>query len=259
MRLAPNPYGPFIQADGPQSLPSNAVGIFVPKYNTTKPDATGAFHPEAKNFCDHWEIPCDNIQYVDNKLPKSCHRPGNVADDLLDKMEEVQSASAEPVAIWVFFCHGYTHGIQFSIRSPHHPHYDEEYAKRYKRFIDIISDHPSPVIVLYACSTGDDPDGDSDTAPGSGDNSFADCVRDDLCKRGAVWCRVFAHTTAGHTTGNPYVKLLDGNGNAEGGEGGELIATPGSKEFRNLRKKLKQDFRFRLPFMTVDSIKNSLQ
>lgn len=257
MKLRPNPYGPLITETRPK-IEGSPIAIFVPKYNTTKPDATGAFHPEAKNFCDHWGIDHNAIHYVDNKKPKSCHRKDNVADDLLDRMEKYQAAQPEPIAAWVFFCHGYTHGIQFSIRSPGHRNFDEAYAERYRRFIEIISDHPSPLVILYACSTGDDPDGDPDTAPGSGDGSFGDHVRDDLCKRGAVYSRVFVHTTAGHTTGNPFIKLLDGGGSATGGEGGELIAMPGTPEFRKLRDLLKTDFRFLVPFLKLHIIRSKL-
>lgn len=258
MNLSANPYGPYIVDDGPDSIPEEEVAIFVPQFNTTKPDATGAFHPEAKNFCDHWGWSHNRICYINNKLAKSCHKPNNVADHFLDEMEKFQNSSSKPIAVWTYFFHGYTHGIQFSIRSPGHPHFDSEYEARYERFLDIISDHPSPMVILYACSTGDDPDGDPDTAPGSGDNSFGDYTRDNLCKRGAIYCRVLVHTTAGHTTINPFVKILDGEGRADGGEGGKLIAAPGTKEFKRFRKLLKTDFRFVMPFMTKKSIQKKI-
>jgi hypothetical protein len=258
MSTDPNPYGPYILDDGPDSIPAGEIAVFVPRYNTTKPDATGAFIPEAKFFCRRWKKDEADICYVNNKLPKSCHREGNVAEDFLDQMEDVQRNSRSPIAVWAMFMHGYTHGTQFSIRSPGHPHFDSEYQKAYERFISIISEHPAPVVILYACSTGDDPDGDPDTAPGSGDGSFADYVRDDLCKKGSVFCRVFAHTTAGHTTVNPNIKILDGQGFADGGVGGELLAVPGTKEFRRLRVLLEGNLRFRIPFMTISSIRARL-
>lgn len=258
MNLKPNPYGPYIQDSKPDSIPAEEIAVIVPKYNTTKPDATGAFHPEAMAFCDYWGKDKSDIVYINNKLPKSCHRKSNVAAELLSEMERLQDEAEKPIAVWTMFMHGYTHGTQFSIRSPGHAHFDSKYQEAYERFINIISEHPSPILILYACSTGDDPHGKLDTAPGSGDGSFADCVRDDLCKKGAVYCRVFAHTTAGHTTINPNIKILDGQGIADGGVGGELIAAPRTKEFKNLRKLLKGDFRFEIPFMTIASIKAKL-
>lgn len=256
--LKPNPYGPYIVDGGPGKIPADEVAILVPKYDTSKPDATGAFHPESINFSDFWTLDKDKIVYVNNRLPKSCHRPGNVAEELLKQMREVQGRSSKPIAVWVFFCHGYTHGLQFSIRSPNHPQFDSKYREAYEEFLNIISEHPSPLLALYACSTGDDPDGDPDSAPGSGDDSFADCVRDDLCKRGAIYSRVFAHTTAGHTSCNPMIKFFDGDGLPSGAEGAKLIAQPGSKEFRNLRTLLKTDFRFKVPFMTQVSVRDLL-
>ncbi len=260
MNLESNPYGPYIQDGGPTTIPEDEVAIFVPKYNTgNKKDSTGAFIPEAKAFCDYWNISRDRINYIDNKLPKSVHRAGNVADALLDKMEEVQAQAEKPIAVWVFFCHGYTHGLQFSIRSSGHRHFDTEYAKRYSRFVNIMADHPSPAVILYACSTGDDPEGAADTAPGSGDGSFGDLLRDDLCAKGAIYCRIFVHTTAGHTTINPRFKLLDGNGSITGETGGVLLALPGSKEFKNLQISLRTNFRFKVPFMTRSSIQNEIK
>jgi hypothetical protein len=257
--LLPNPYAPYILNNGPDFIPADEVAIIVPKYNTTKPDATGAFHPEAINFCEYWNLPRNRILYVDNKLPKNVKRERNVADDFLSKMESIQESNEAPIAIWVLFCHGYTHGIQFSIRSKNHKFFNPAYEEKYESFINIISEHPSPLIALYACSTGDDPEGNPDTAPGSGDGSFADMLRDDLCRTGCVYSRVMSHTTAGHTTHNPFIKLFDGNGSAIGGEGGELIARPGSKKFRNLRKLLKTDFRFKIPFMTNKSIQKEIK
>ncbi len=258
MSLSSNPYGPYISDKIPESIPPGEVALFVPKYNSKRHDATGAFHPEAINFCKRWNIPRDNIHYIDNKLPKSVHRPGNIADALLDEMEEVQAAAEKPIAIWIFLCHGYTHGIQFSIRSPGHRHFDPEYKKRYDRFLDIIGDHSSPLLIMYACSTSNDPNGEKDTAPGSGDGSWADYVRDDLCKKGAVFCRVFTHATAGPATTNPFIKLIDGEGVAEGGVGGQLLAAPRTTELVNLRALLQTDFRFEVPFLTFSVIQDKI-
>jgi hypothetical protein len=104
--------------------------------------------------------------------------------------------------VLVPFSHGYQHGVQFGIRSPRHPNFTLGDLIRWQRFCDLLSRpvddwFTATTAVLYACSTGDDPDGDPDTAPGSGDGSFADCLRDNLCDRWSTQCRVMAHTTAG--------------------------------------------------------------
>lgn len=228
--------------------------VFIPRYNSKgKKDVTGAFHPEAVKFCHVWGKDEGEIISLNNR-----HRRRDLADSLLNKMESAQNDSP----VWIFFCHGYTHGIQFGIRSPQHKRFGEGDRRDFNRFIDVVSlsaalaSTRTPVIVLYACSTGNDPDGDSDTAPGSGDGSFGDLTRDRLCESGAVNCRVFTHATAGHTTLNPMVKIFDGEGKPYGDNGGKLVAPPGSRKFNNLRKKLRRDqeFRFHFPFMSMEDI-----
>ncbi len=258
MSLPTNPYGLYVSDNGPEVIPSDEIAIIVPKYNTNKPDATGAFHPESENFCDEWGLPYECIHYINNKLPKRLTLKNNVTDALLDTMEDIQASSIKPISVWIFFCHGYTHGMQFGIKSPGHRNFRDEEEARWHKFINIIGDCPEPVLVMYACSTGNDPDDDPDTAPGSGDGSWGDWVRDELCKTGAVYCRVLVHTTAGHTTRNPFIKLLDGLGLSTGGVGGELIAAPRTSSFRKLQKLLKTNFRFKIPFLTLESIRDSI-
>jgi hypothetical protein len=256
-----NPYGNYIigTPGSADSIPKDKVAIIVPKWNTPgKSDATGAFYLEARAFCKRWNISEDRIYKVDNRLAKSPTRRHGMADDLLRVMKEARNDIGQPVLIWVFFCHGYTHGIQFSIRSRGHRGFNTAYEEKYLKFLDIISEHPAPAVILYACSTGDDPDGDPDTAPGSGDGSFADTLRDDLCKNGNIFCRVLSHTTAGHTTHNPFIKIYDGNGSNTGGVGGQLLADPETKQFKKLRRLLRKKFRFEAPFLSLETINKKI-
>jgi len=252
--MRPNPYGPYVRDELPDTIPQDEVVIYAPRFNTGKKrDATGAFHPEAILFCKHWRLnPATTIEYFDNRRSRYA-----IAEEVLSSMEQRQRAE-KPIAVWGYFNHGYTHGMQIGLRSSGHRVFTEQDEENFERFLDIISEHPAPLVPLYACSTSDDPDGDPDSAPGSGDGSFADLTRDGLCERGSVYCRVFAHTTAGHTTGNPMIKMVDGLGTMDGGLGAELIAMPGTKEFKSLQRKLKTAFRFDVPFLTVDAIRKSL-
>ena len=238
MVLAPNPY----------VLDEKKVAIFVPKYNTTKPDATGAFHPEAKAFCKFWHVPQSRINYLDNKKGRY-----DLAEDFLDAMQSY-AKQGETIEDWILFCHGYTHGVQFGIRSPGHKNFNARDREQFERFISYMN--PRNVnLILFACSTGDDPDGDSDTAPGSGDGSFGDLVRDAIVANGGSHVRVLSHTTAGHTTGNPFIKLFEDDQL----EGGQLIAQPFTPEFKKLQSKLKTSFRFLLPFLSVEEIRKQLE
>jgi hypothetical protein len=113
------------------------------------------------------------------------------------------------------------------------------------------------VVPLYCCSTGKDPEDDPLTAPGTGDGSFADRLRDALCAAGDADCRVMAHTTVAHTTKNPMVLFMDGMGIPDGGVGGYAPVSPKSKSWVPWKKRLREQagtLRFRMPYMTPAEI-----
>jgi len=214
-----------------------------------KRDYTGAFRPEAIHFCETHKLDPKKVVRINTTLSRY-----HMAAELIDVVEKRQPK------ILAIFCHGYTHGIQLGIRSPKHKRATAKDKKMYLDFTQAMGlKHLNPTIALYACSTGNDPD-DEDTAPGSGDDSFADLLRDSLCDTGAVNCRVFAHTTAGHTTTNPYIKFFDGLGSYYGGVGANFVAKPGTPEFKILGKMLRKDpeFRFRIPFMSIRHIHEAM-
>lgn len=256
MQLSPNPYQYVSDDLGLPEFESREVQIFVPKYNSPhkRADATGAFHPGAISFARVHGIPRSNIHYIDNRRSKS-----NMRSQLLDKMKEVK----EGVSTWVFFCHGYTHGIQFGLRSSNHPRITEDEEKDFQHFCEIIaSSHPAPMVILYACSTGDDPDDDPDSAPGSGDGCFGDLLRDNISALWGVFCIVWTHTTAGHSFFNPNVKPFIGTGRKEGAVGAKPLFIKGSREFRLFARELPSNpdtagsFWARFPFIPIDKLRS---
>lgn len=248
-----NPYVDLLNKNGDLKVKPDEVIILVPEHNSGgKVDATGAFHPGAIDFCDEHLLPHSVIRYFDNRKPRR-----EIAEEVLPWLEESYKK------VLVAFCHGYTHGVQYGIRSPGHPYFNEADRVLWDRYVDarvmgVGEGFTAPIDVLFACSTGDDPDGDPDSAPGSGDGSFADLLRDAMCNAWAVYGRVYAHTTAGHSWFNPMVKLFDGVGFRSGGVGAELVADIGSSEMRKLKNILKTPKAFRLPFMRIDDINQLL-
>jgi hypothetical protein len=90
-------------------------------------------------------------------------------------------------------------------------------------------DHEPLTIVLYACLTG------------RGRTGFADVLADRL-PADHVW----AHSTAGHTTWNPYVEL------AGGPNGGDPVFVPkDGPRWRRWRDRLREDQAYRLSFWKV--------
>jgi hypothetical protein len=226
------------------------VLILTPDRNEKRADFTGAFRPEANKFADLHGVPRDQIHRIDVSKP--------MKDRAAQSLKLIESYTPRVLAV---FCHGYSTGIQIGFRNPKKTkrkrgHFTPSRTDRanFASLISTLSEHDNVCVALYCCSTGDDPDGDADTAPGSGDDSFADLLRDELCKAGSRTCRVFAHVTAGHTTRNPHVKFYDGNYSTDGGVGAEYLAKPGSSSFRALARALKTDFRFRLPFLSVPRV-----
>lgn len=213
--------------------------VFRAEHNSHgKRDVTGAFAPEASRFMKAVATSGDIVP-IDNRKPMSKRRT-----QVLTAMEAAEG-TFDGIA---FFCHGWLDGIQCGFQRRHAPILA-------KAIWDLTS-HDLVNVPLYCCSTGDDPHDKPLEAAGTGDDSFADRLRDALCAQGAQYCRVMGHTTVAHTTKNPHALFFDGMGSPVGGVGGY---PPVGRKPRTLwtawRKALREtDLRFRFPFMTVADI-----
>lgn len=223
--------------------------IFTPDRNTgDKKDYTGAFLPEAEKFAKTHGLGVPSLFTVKLEPHRRRH---NMAQAILGGIHK-----HKPKVV-VMFCHGYATGLQLGFNSPKRKGVTKTDKGYFQLLGDAIAEYSAnPTVILYACSTGDDPDGDPDTVPGAGDDSFADLLRDHLCRAGATGCRIVSHTTAGHTTMNPYVKFYDGRGSPLGGVGTGFLVEPKTPHFKTFVRMLQKDpqFRFRFPFMTVGRI-----
>jgi hypothetical protein len=214
-----------------------------PSTNTKANDVTGAFAPEADAFVKMF-APGSLVMPFDNTkgLPT---RRAEVTRLLL-----AQPATKGVFDTLAFFCHGWASGIQAGFLNQH---------------VDALAtliagalggdtvDHPT--VVLYCCSTGTDVQDSKDEAAGKGDNSFADRLRDALCRAGMTHCRVMGHSTAAHTTQNPNARFFDGNGSAFGGTGGYSVVGPKTDIWKPWVKALQTtDLRFRFPYMAIEDI-----
>lgn len=208
----------------------------VAKHNTgTKRDATGAFIPEAEAFTDYMNSRGASITawiaFVDNKENKAKMR-NKVIEFIVQHQPDVLA----------FFCHGWKTGIQFGFDL--------------KNSVEIVNAFPkmniAPIIIIYGCLTADG------GGPG-GDGGFADNLRDQFCQAGLRHVQVDAHVTAGHTTRNPNVRRFEGRGSSSGGVGGYYLVEPKSKLWKPWVASLKTPFRFDFPFMSVETIHNTLE
>lgn len=222
--------------------------IFRPMHNShAKRDVTGAFAPEADRYIDVVGAKGSMVVAIDNRKSFE-HRRRQVLEVFAEASED--SSFFDGVA---FFCHGWKDGIQLGFRS--------RGMEALASSIHDICQHSFPEVPLYCCSTG----GDvltSKTSPGTGDDSFADLLRDELCRLAwvddyASWCRVMAHETVAHTTKNPRVRFFDGMGSPIGGVGGYRPVRSGSALWSVWRRELrnqKSDFRFWMPHMDLAEI-----
>lgn len=230
--------------------------IITPESNTKgKKDYTGAFLPESKAFGRTDRIRASTVTF-DNTLPFEKRRK--------QLFERVAAAWEEHGGVFsriAIFSHGWSTGIQ--------PGVDTRSIKKFVELLEPMLDTDASIL-LYCCSTGSDPQDDSQEAPGAptsaeqeqnlGDGSFADTLRDELCKAGIVDCVVMAHRTAGHTTMNPHVIFFSGDGSNIGGFGGVMPVTKRhGKLWKTWIKELKTDFRFKMPFMRVSEIHEHLE
>jgi hypothetical protein len=208
-----------------------------PRHNTPgKKDVTGAFAPEADKFLNLHGT--GGVETFDNRKPMAARRR-----EVLELLKD--GVDFDAIA---FFCHGWSNGIQAGFTRAN----VAQLAKALDKAWEPLGDAR---VVLYCCSTGADPEDSPVQAAGTGDNSFADRLRDALCALGDTACRVTAHDTVAHTTMNPHALFFDGMGSPVGGAGGYYPVAPGSPLWPKWRKALRTtDMRFEFPFMSIAEI-----
>jgi hypothetical protein len=141
-----------------------------------------------------------------------------------------------------FFCHGWQKGVQLGADMLK----VKELARAMRR-----CGTDEPVVALYACSTAGDADGaDDERQPGpGGEGGFADALRDALVVLGAR-PTVYAHTTKGHCTKNPWVRRFGPDD-----FGGEWLVEPNSPRWNAWCHWLRADKnRFRFLRMSREEI-----
>lgn len=157
--------------------------VSYPAYDTTgKKDSSGAFRPEAMRLIKALGLRATANLYDNNRV-------------MTDRRREVsqQLEKCSDLDLVAFLCHGWKDGIQAGWRILQ----VDDLAKRLT-----AACKPDAVIVLYCCDTGK---GADVGAPG-GKGGFASALWMELERmgfRGTLW----AHSTAGHTTQNPHVKI----------------------------------------------------
>ncbi len=232
-------------------LAEHVILIFVPKHNSHgKKDVTGAFLPEAvklKNLAGAGS----KIIHIDNKRGFNARR----RETLRAFATEVEDVGEDFYTSVAFMCHGFQNGIQLGFKRAHVKHLAESIRA-------VTGENTVVEVPLFCCSTGHDPDDDAFTAAGTGDDSFADKLRDELCRQGSTLCRVMAHTTVAHATSNPMVLFMEGMGTPDGGVGGFPPVSPKSGNWkawkRALRDRKNNTLRFRMTYMNVGDIHKEL-
>lgn len=225
-------------------LKQQRVIAFVPKHNSEgKKDVTHAFMPEAEAFI---ELSAGGrIYQFDNSKPMPKRR-GEIMNVLERCTDGRSTPDGRPTTV-AFFCHGWSDGIQAG--------FTRKTAGLLAWSISRATENTDGAVPLFCCSTGDDPQDVRNEAAGTGDNSFADKLRDYLCEAGEHYCRVVAHTTVAHTTKNPMAIFMDGMGTCDGGVGGYMPVSLKSAHWNKWKKALqKTDLRYRFPYMTVAEI-----
>lgn len=216
--------------------------VFAPMVNQHGNDAIGAFQPQAHAFCKAHDL-STGVRLFRNDFPLAQR-----FSQIIDWLEAGQPQSCDTL---VFCCHGWKTGMQFGVT----PANSAKLAEALKRVAT-----PDLRVVLYACSTGSDNDGNdaNDTAVGpGGEGGMADAIRDALVKAG-IRATIYAHATVGHCTANPWLRRFDPGQVA----GGNWVIEPHSELWHSWVTKLqdeRSDFRFRMPFMAQADLEAELR
>lgn len=185
--------------------------VITPDRNVHSTDFKGAFEPESLTFMQVVPGRHKLIKFDASKGMPTRQR------QVFDELEACKGADYSGVAC---FCHGWHNGIQAGIRTADIPQFVRLICAATKNGVDAKDVLYVP---LYCCSTAastDTPEAASETG---GDGGFADTLRDVFCAQSKPWVRVYAHTTAGHTTRNPQARVFEGKGSPIGMVGGEAL------------------------------------
>ena len=200
--------------------------VFYPHGNE---QGSPEFEREAKKFSSLYLVPKDQIVSVPDMADRDFRRRAVISNIRKHKPGKINAV--------VFFCHGWTTGFWFGWN-----HFN----------VTELADHLNTVctVVLYSCLTGGGPDVDLDE-PGTGaEGGFADKLRDALEARGKTGS-IVAHTTAGHTTWNPFaIRLISSGDPAKRGDTVAFVSKS-SKMWQRWRDRLKMStFRYYYPFLS---------
>lgn len=218
------------------------IAMFAPLRNKEgRKDATGAFQPEATKFAQCHSLADDKVHLFDNH------------DDALEMREYVYSiVDAMPrrrMDAIAFFCHGWKSGLQCGLGFEH-------ITALSIRIKQAAVDEPK--VILYACEAARDMDAQQDDDRNDfigGAGGFADRLRDAL---GQIGCRaeVYAHSTAGHTTQNPYLRVFRAGESA----GGKFVVAPGAELWQRWCRAMRTTtLRFRFPWMSSEEIEKEIR
>lgn len=216
---------------------TRALALHATK-NSGRPDASGAFVPEAVAFARFHACYREGF---DNHLPEDARR---------EQVRGILSRYHDLECIAIF-----GHGLRHSLQTGH----DMQTVNELARAIANASG-PRVVVVLYACSTAA-----KITIQRGG---FADALRDALTALGKTG-HVDAHTIAAHTTWNPYLQRFD-MGESDSELVGDWLVAPPSKvrgkrvpadpKWGAWRVALRHTpMRFRFPTMTAGEIRKELR
>lgn len=194
--------------------------------NTNKPDATGAFIPEATAFQKHYAC---HREGFDNRLKGAPCREH--VESILRRYRGLDRVA--------FFCHGHRSGLQTG--------HDIATVGALANAIAAAT-NPHVIVTLYACSTA----GQRTVRLGG----FADALRDALTFRGKTG-HVDGHTVAGHCVWLPFVQRFDiCEPTIE--IAGDWIVAPKSPEWKRWKARLRADgdtLCYRFPTMTVEQVR----
>lgn len=214
--------------------------VFAPLRNVKGKRDADEFLREARAFCRARGLRPD-VALFDNEQGLTERR-----EEVLARLHNTAPASLETLAL---FCHGWPTGVQAGFQLPH--------VRGLARELKAVA-APELRVILYCCSTGADNDGsDADERqPGpGGDGGFADRLRDELAAVG-VRATVWGHSTAGHTTRNPYLRAFL----PEERQGGHWVVEPFSDLWLAWVRALRTtDLRFRFPWMTAAELEAELR